>query len=635
MSEAAADGVEVGYDSIHATEQSFEGASSKVFSGSDSHPVDASGDEEAKAEVDNEELTPFEAYLGDIKMTKDNWLKEIICGISVSIVMVPEAVAFSFIGGVSPLVGLQAAWIICLVTALLGGRPAQISGATGAIAVVLGDLVQVHGIEYLFYAVLLMGIIQVVFGLLRIDKLVRMIPRSVMIGFCNGLAIIIGLSQIGLYKKMEDIEDPARRLTLLPLGRRLNAFGVFEGDNEWISGGKAFWAAIITIVSFLTANLFPRITMKVPSSLVAVGFGLIIEWAIARQVIEGGTNTVEDFAGIREAWPKFIWANDEYNMPTITGDLLSIVFPYSIVMAVVGLLESLLTLKIVDELTQTKGSSWMECLGQGSANIICAMLGGMGGCATIGQAIINVNSGARTRVSSITAGIFLLIILLAAYPLINAIPLSALAGVMFNVCFHTFEWESLKIMFFSMMPKQWREKFGDQVEYKVERSDAFTILLVTIVTLFSDLAVAVIVGIIFSCCHHAWSAGEKIRVDAANNYVEGDEFKVYNVHGALFFASIEPFLEAFDPLTDPDVIKVRFEHSAITDFSGLEALNTLSKRYKRAGKVVKIEALADELSMRMLKKAGSLHSFMEQTEEILVEESLGSGIVDFGKDKTE
>jgi SulP family sulfate permease len=270
-------------------------------------------------------------------------------------------------------------------------------------------------------------------------------------------------------------------------------------------------------------------------------------------------------------------------------------------MAIVGIIESLMTLTLVDEITQTKGNGNREVFGQSIANIICGMFAGMGGCVTIGQAMINVQSGARSRISSFSAGFFLFVVMMGAYPLINIIPLAALTGVMFYVVLHTFEWKSLNIMFYSLLPLKFRSYFGDHAEYKVARTDAFCILLVTVVTLVSDLAVAVVCGIIFSSVCYAWNAGHSISVNS--EILEGK--KIYSVKGNLFFGSTVSFLEAFDALNDPDEVILRFE-STISDMSGMDALNTLNQRYARAGKNIKIERLSDLASLKMLSKSKNL-----------------------------
>ena len=355
---------------------------------------------------------------------------------------------------------LTAAWIVGVITALAGGRPAMICGATGAIAAVVGDLVYVNGIEYLFWAVIVMGALQLALGVLRADKLVRLIPHPVMIGFCNGLAIVIGLAQFSLFKRADhggDDDDAHRRLSG-------GAFGAFEGGG-WIGGTEALCSAVLTLVSFATCLLLPRLTKRVPSSLVAIVLATTLEWAVVRP-LGARTQVVSDFASVRGTLPVPVWFDDEYSMPPLNSKTLETVLPVSTVMALVGVLESLMTLTLVDELTQTKGNPNREVFGQGLANVVCGMLGGMGGCAMIGQAMINVQSGATTRISSVVAGLFLLFVLLAAYPAINAIPVTALAGVMFNVVVHTFEWPSLRIMFFSSLPSSLRDRFGARSEYK-------------------------------------------------------------------------------------------------------------------------------------------------------------------------
>ena len=543
------------------------------------------------------------AYCGGPKLDGKKVFFEAICGISVSLAMVPEAVSFSFVAGVDPFVGMTSAWIICVVTALCGGRPAMICGATGAIAALVGDLVHKEGVEYLFVAVMLMGLIQLAVFVLKADRLVRLIPHPVMIGFCNGLAIVIGMAQFTLFKRADkdaDDEDDHRR--------RLSG-GTFDVLHEggWVSGSEGWWTAAIVLIAFLISFYAPRITKKVPASLVAIVVATGFEWAVVRNCFKRGTQTVSDFASLSGTLPKPVWLDNDYDMPGLTSRTLGIVAPYSVVMAIVGLIESLLTLSLVDELTETKGDTNRECFGQGLANLLCGILGGMGGCATIGQAMLNVQSGARSRASGTAAGLFLLLVTLAAHPAISTIPVAALAGVMFNICAHTFEWRSLRIVFFSALPARLRRKFGDRSEYKVPRADAATIVLVTVVTLFTDLAVAVISGIIFSCLTFAWNTGSALYCDVAVEKTEGNrERKVYTVRGPLFFASTTNFLECFDVAGDPDECVVRFDGSSVADFSGLEALNVLTERYERHGKTIRIERVRDRGTHKLLRKAGSL-----------------------------
>lgn len=529
---------------------------------------------------------------------------EILCGITVALAQVPEAVAFSFVAGVDPYVGLTAAWIIGCLTALLGGRPAMISGATGAIAAVTGDLVAGYGVEYLLYAVILMGIIQIVLGSLQMARLASLISHSVMVGFCNGLGLVIGLAQFHSFKAPADSEG--RRLQNAG-GRRLGgAFGAFASGG-WIEGETAVFSAIICAIAFLVCIFFPRLTEKFPSSLMAILLSIGIEWAIVRP-IGFSTWCVEDFASVQGTLPLPVWGDPQYNMPPLDGDSIGAFAPVALVMAIIGLVESLMTLDLVDELTQSHGNRTRECLGQGIANVVCGVFGGMGGCAMIGQAMINVKSGARTRLSSFMAGLFLLIILLALYPVINAIPVAALAGVMFNVVYHTFDWASLGIMLFSVLPEGQRKKFGPVSERQIPLADAVVILLVTGLTLISNLAVAVVAGVLFRAVAFSWDTAKTVTCEIKDEVGKGGEVerKIYMVSGPIFFASAGQFLELFDVRRAAQNNVLNLENARIDDFSGIIAINTLAERFARYEKNIVLEGQLDALSSKLLNRAGKL-----------------------------
>jgi len=517
---------------------------------------------------------------------------EVLCGTTVALAQVPEAIAFSFVAGVDPYVGLTAAWIMGVLTSLCGGRPAMISGATGAIAAVTGGMVKEYGVEYLLVTVVLMGLIQLALGALRCGALVRLIPHSVMMGFCNGLAIIIGVSQFASFKRAD-------------AGRRLgDVFGIFAGGG-WIEGDEAACAAVVALVAFGTCLLFPKLTTKVPASLMAIILASVIEHAIARP-LGSGSQTVADFASVQGSLPVPIFlAASGYDLPPLNMETLKICFPLALIMALIGLIESLMTLNLVDELTQSKGDGNRECLGQGFANVVCGLLGGMGGCAMIGQSMINVKSGGRTRLSGVCAGVFLLLILLCMYPLINLIPVAALAGVMFNVVYHTFEWQSLHILSVSAMPARMRSRLP-KADCKIRRADGACIVLVTCVTLTHDLAVAVFVGVFFSALMFAWDQSTLVFATRSD---WGNDGKAYDIEGTLFFASIKRFLELFDTASDPEKVLVRLHKARIVDYSGVEALNTLSDRYERLGKKLLIEGIREETGGKMLRKASRLVSF--------------------------
>ncbi len=480
-------------------------------------------------------------FLDFLKRQTSNPKNEILSGITVSLALVPEAVAFSLIAGVSPLTGLYTAFIICFITALAGGRPGMISGATGAIAVVVVSLVAVHGLEYLFAAVVLMGIIQVGAGLLRLGKFIRLVPHAVMFGFVNGLAIVIFLSQLTEFKVMGD-----------------------DGSLTWMSGKPlaimlALVAATMAIIHFL-----PKFTKAVPASLVAIlgvsGFAMLIGLS---------TKTVGDIASISGGLPQFHFPMVPWNWET-----LKIIFPYSLIMAMVGLIESLLTLTVVDEMTETRGRGNRECIAQGSANVVTGFFGGMGGCAMIGQSIINVSSGGRKRLSGVVAAVCLLLFILVGSPLIAKLPMAPLVGLMFMVALGTFEWASLKII------------------RKVPVTDVVVMFLVAGVTvIFHNLAVAVLVGVIISALAFSWENAKRIR---ARKFVDENGVKHYEIFGPLFFGSAGLFQEKFDVLNDPPEIVIDFKESRVVDHSAIEAVNKVTERYARAGKKLHLRHLSED-----------------------------------------
>ena len=476
---------------------------------------------------------------------------DILSGLTVALALVPEAIAFAFVAGVNPLVGLYAAFMVGLITASIGGRPGMISGATGALAVVMVDLVASHGVEYLFAAVVLMGFIQIMAGVLRLGKFIRIVPHPVMLGFVNGLAIVIFLAQLQNFQ--------------------ISGTG---GEAEWMSG-QALWLLVGMIgLTMAIIHYLPRFTTAVPSSLVA-----IVVVSVVVILFNLDLRTVGDLASIAGGFPEFHIPEVPFSLET-----LWVILPYSIILAAIGLIESLLTLSLIDEMTETRGRGNKECVGQGVANTVTGMFGGMGGCAMIGQSMINVNSGGRSRLSGITAAIFLLIFILFASSMIEMIPLAALTGVMFIVVIGTFEWSSFRIM------------------GKIPRADAFVLILVSGVTVVTDLAIAVIVGVIVSALVFAWEHAKHIN---AKTYIDEKGTKVYELHGPLFFGSIHSFMALFDAKNDPDDVVVEFQHSRVGDHSGLEAIDTLAERYLNAGKTLHLRHLSPECR-KLLHKAGNL-----------------------------
>ena len=476
---------------------------------------------------------------------------DILSGLTVALALVPEAVAFAFVAGVEPLVGLYAAFMVGLITAIAGGRPGMISGATGALAVVMVSLVAQHGVEYLFAAVVLMGIIQITVGLLRLGKFIRMVPHPVMLGFVNGLAIVIFLAQLKSFQVTDDV-----------------------GNSVWMQGQQLWIMLALVALTMAIIHYLPKLTKAVPASLAA-----IITVTLLVMFSGAESRTVGDLASIAGGLPEF-----HIPMVPLTFETLQIILPYAFILAAIGLIESLLTLSLIDEITETRGRGNRECIGQGLANTTTGFFGGMGGCAMIGQSMININSGGRGRLSGISAALFLLAFILFASGLIEMIPLAALTGVMFIVVIGTFEWSSFRIM------------------GKIPRADAFIIVLVSGVTVATDLAIAVIVGVIVSALVFAWEHAKHINVRTYEGKMGG---KVYELHGPLFFASINNFSNLFDPKNDPDDVVVEFQHSRVMDHSAIEAIDNLAERYLNANKRLHLRHLSEDCQL-LLKKAGDL-----------------------------
>ena len=478
---------------------------------------------------------------------------EVLAGLTVALALVPEAIAFAFVAGVEPLSGLYAAFIVGIITALIGGRPGMISGATGALAVVMVSLVADHGVQYLFASVILMGLIQLIAGIFKLGKFIRMVPQPVMLGFVNGLAIVIGISQISQFKT-------------------INSLGV----SVWITGNTLIYSVGFVVLTMMVIWLLPKITKTLPATLVAILLTTIIVLVFKIDI-----PSVGDLASVKGELPNFLIPSVPLNL-----DTLKIIFPYAFILAAIGLIESLLTLNLVGEITNKRGGASQECLAQGLANTVTGFFGGMGGCAMIGQSMINVKSGGRTRIAGIAAAFFLLIFILYTSTLIEMIPIAALVGVMFMVVIGTFAWNSLKILF--LVPK----------------SDAIVIILVTAVTVVADLAVAVIVGVIFSALVFAWESASRIRAIQRPSKREKGA-KVYEIEGPLFFSSTNSFLEIFKPSEDPGVIIIDFARSKVIDQSALKAIEDIADKYNSIGKKVKLRHLTRDCH-RLLSKAGQL-----------------------------
>ena len=472
--------------------------------------------------------------LFDLKQ-KVNYKDEVLSGLTVALALVPEAVAFAMIAGLSPLTGLYAAFMMGLVTSILGGRPGMISGATGAIAVVLVTLAKSHGVEYIFATVILAGIVQIAAGALRLGKLMRLVPHPVIFGFVNGLAIIIFMSQLDQFKD--------------------------EGGN-WLTGTPLYIILGLVLVTMLIIWGLPKLSKAIPASLVAIifVFGLVVGLDI-------DTKTVGDIASIQGGFPPF-------HIPVIPFDLatLQLILPYAAIVAGVGLIESLLTLNIIDEITESRGRGNKEAIAQGTANILSGLFSGMGGCAMIGQSLINISSGARARLSGIVASLMLLVFIMFGSSLIEMVPIAALTGLMIMVAIGTFEWASFRTI--RRMPK----------------SDIIVMVLVTLVTaVLHNLALAVIIGVIISALVFAYDNAVRIR---ARKHTDDKGVKHYEIYGPLFFGSVSAFNEKFDVHEDPEEVIIDFMESRVVDMSAIEALNKITDRYQKVNKKVHLKHLS-------------------------------------------
>ncbi|PVZ11297.1 MULTISPECIES: SulP family inorganic anion transporter [unclassified Pseudomonas] len=456
-----------------------------------------------------------------------------LAGLTSSFALVPECIAFALVAQVNPLMGLYGAFIICTLTALFGGRPGMISGAAGSMAVVIVALVVQHGVEYLLATTVLSGVLMLLFGALRLGKLVRMVPHPVMLGFVNGLAIIIALAQLEH----------------------------FRSGEHWLGGTALLTMLALVVLTMAVVWLLPRLTRAVPPALVAiVGVGVLT------QLLHLPTKTLGDMAHIAGGLPSF-------HLPQIpwTLETLRIILPYAVLMALVGLLETLLTFNLTDEITETRGQPNRECLALGAANMASGLFGAMGGCAMIGQTVINLSSGGRSRLSGITSGVMILLFVLFLSPLIERIPLAALVGVMFVVAQQTFAWGSLRVL------------------GKVPRNDALVIVAVTVITVFTDLATAVLCGIVIAALNFAWQHARDIH---AESHDDANGARLYTPRGTLFFASTTQFQALFDPPSDPQRVVIDCAHLRLADHSAIAALEALLGRYAKAGKDVQLTHLS-------------------------------------------
>ncbi|MHA6246812.1 SulP family inorganic anion transporter [Pontibacter sp. CAU 1760] len=465
---------------------------------------------------------------------------EILAGLTVAMTMIPESLSFAILAGFPPLVGLYAAFIMGLVTAVLGGRPGMVSGGAGATAVVLIALMQSHGLEYVFAAVALAGVIQILVGIFKLGKFIRLVPQPVMFGFVNGLAVIIFMSQIEQFKVIEN------------------------GEVNWLSGSPLYIMAGLVALTIAIIILLPKVTKAVPPSLVAiiVVFAIVLGFDI-------DTKIVRDIASVSGGFPPFHIPQVPLNL-----EMLQVIFPYALIMTGVGLTESLLTLNLVDEITGTRGQGNRECVAQGSANLLNGFFFGMGGCAMIAQTLVNLSAGARARLAGIVAAITILVVILFGAPIIELVPMAALVGVMIMVAFGTFEWISFRII------------------NKMPRHDVFVGILVAAITIWlHNLALAVLIGVIIAALVFAWESAKRIR---ARKYVDDQGVKHYEMYGPLFFGSAAGFTEKFDVLNDPEEVVIDFKDSRVADMSGIEALNKLTERYHKAGKKLHLKHLSQD-----------------------------------------
>ena len=479
---------------------------------------------------------------------KINYRNEILAGLTVAMTMIPESLSFAILAGFPPLVGLYAAFIAGLVTAVFGGRPGMVSGGAGATVVVVIALMKSDGIEFVFAAVALAGIIQILVGLFKLGKFIRLVPQPVMYGFVNGLAVIIFMSQLEQFKT------------------------IINGESTWLQGESLYVMLGLVALTIAIVVLFPKVTKSVPATLVAilVIFALVLIFGIE-------TKTVQDIASVEGGFPPF-------HIPNIpwTFETLKTIAPYSLIFAAVGLTEGLLTLNLVDEITGTRGKSNRECIAQGSSNILNGFFNGMGGCPMIAQTLVNLSAGSRARLSGIIAAITILIIILFGAPVIGKLPMAALVGVMIMVAIGTFEWASFRIL------------------NKMPRHDIFVIILVAVITIIlHNLALAVLIGVIISALVFAWESAKRIR---ARTHIDENGVKHYEIYGPLFFGSTMNFMDKFDIETDPSEVIIDFKESRVNDMSAIDALNNLTKKYNDAGKTVHLKHLSNDC-IQLLKNA--------------------------------
>jgi sulfate permease, SulP family len=488
-------------------------------------------------------LMPFEG----------KWSVDFFCGLTVALALIPEAIAFALVANLDPLVGLYSAFVLCLVTALIGGRPGMISGATGAMAVVAVTLVIQYGVKYLFATIVLTGLLQVLVGVFHLGKLIRIMPKSVMVGFVNGLAIVIFMAQLEQFKVDVD------------------------GVKHWLTGYPLYLMIGLILIAMAITHYLPRFTKKIPAALIAI----VVVTAIV-QGFQLDVRLVRDMMGgqgVSAGLPTFEWLHIPFDFTTV-----KIIVPYAIILCIIGLSESLMTLSLIDEITHTRGRSNKECVAQGIGNVISGFFQGMGGCAMLGQSMININSGGRGRLSGIVAGVLLLLFVLVFWPIIKMMPLAALVGVMMMVVIETFEWATFKFI------------------RKIPKHDAFVIVVVTAVTVLTNLAIAVVTGVIIAALVFAWQTAKNIY---AKKVVNENGVKEYHLYGPLFFGSVSQFKELFEIKDDPQEVIIDFIHSRITDHSAIHAIQFITERYKSLGKKLCLRHLSPDCRV-LLKKADDL-----------------------------
>jgi SulP family sulfate permease len=482
-----------------------------------------------------------------------NYRTEILAGLTVAMTMMPESLSFAILAGFPPLTGLYAAFIMGLVTSIFGGRPGLISGGAGATVIVLIALMKSNGLEYVFAAVALAGVIQILVGLFKFGKFIRLVPRSVMYGFVNGLAIVIFMAQLEQFK--------------------VNS----GGQTSWLTGSELYTMLGLVGLTIAAVLIVPKLTKVVPPSLVAI----LLVFAIVL-VFHINTKTVSDIASVSGGFPPFHIPKIPLNLDTFL-----IIAPYALIMAGVGLTEGLLTLNLVDDITGTIGNGNKECVAQGSANILNGFFFGMGGCPMIAQTLVNLTAGSRARLSGIIASLTILMIILFGAPVIGKLPMAALTGVMIMVAIGTFEWISFKIV------------------NKMPTPDVIVGIIVTIITVWlKNLALAVLIGVILSALIFAWESAKRIK---AKKYFNEDGIRFYEIYGPLFFGSVTTFLDEFDLNSDPAMVIVDFKDSGVSDMSGIEALNKLTARYQESGKKLMLKNLSKDCLV-LLKNAEDIIS---------------------------